>query len=458
MCGESEQTSMAVFGLIVGSVFVLAFYVGCIYAACHMPSWSVQDMTAALSSFRFLSSNFRLNCWWFGLLLLARGFGFSLVIVVATDTASAQTSLATLILVLYGFSQASVWPWKAAIINVFDVVLSALLLLLVNKAQTRPQTESANDDWDFSRIFTLVLLLLIAAALATLILASLCAVLVFYLSNEKQRNRRTMSFTNFSKPAPEGAVIDSLQQVVEEFSRSERHQIEENLAVMNHYDFKAVVDAIHIISSSVLPLGELPAEMKPSLRICKSNISLKSRASITSIGSLLSQDWMNEATQPDLPELEQMEPEEAATTGTATEADVNASAGAVESLAEIDSLPNEAQNGASEAAATSSNLTELEPLPLRSWCRDSHRAWEDCGHRTLNVDLSTEKKCFVPATRCAHPHPCVWCGPAKVLQSKNSYCTSVLPPVLQAILQAMLDRIVVGVFWVLAAIANGEVV
>eukprot|EP00435_Cladocopium_sp_Y103_P004230 s4291_g1.t1 len=58
MCGESEQTSMLVVGLIMGSVFVLAFYVGCIYAACHMPLWSVKEMTAALSSFRFLGRRF----------------------------------------------------------------------------------------------------------------------------------------------------------------------------------------------------------------------------------------------------------------------------------------------------------------------------------------------------------------------------------------------------------------
>eukprot|EP00435_Cladocopium_sp_Y103_P033653 s344_g8.t1 len=147
ICGGSVQPIMLVVGLVVGSIFVLAFYVGCIYAAVHMPSWSAKQTSAALSSFRFLSSNFRLNRWWFGLLLTARGFGFSLVIVVATDTESAQASLTTLILVLYGFSQALAWPWKAPIINIFDVVLSALLLLLGSKAKTRPQTEGENDEF-----------------------------------------------------------------------------------------------------------------------------------------------------------------------------------------------------------------------------------------------------------------------------------------------------------------------
>ncbi|CAL1172651.1 unnamed protein product [Cladocopium goreaui] len=102
-CGGSVQPTMLAVGLVVGSVFVLAFYVGCIYAAFHMPSWSAKKRDATVSSFRFLISNFRLNRWWFGLLLTARGFCFCLVIVVATDNESAQTSLTTLIIVLLGF-------------------------------------------------------------------------------------------------------------------------------------------------------------------------------------------------------------------------------------------------------------------------------------------------------------------------------------------------------------------
>eukprot|EP00435_Cladocopium_sp_Y103_P022072 s839_g5.t1 len=301
---------------------------------------------------RFLSSNFRSNRWWFGLLLLARGFGFSLVIVVATDTASAQTSLATLILVLYGFCQAMVWPWKAPIINVFDVVLSVLLLLLVNKTKARPQIEIANDDWDFSRVFTFVLLLLIAAALATLVLASLGALLVFYLSPQHNRKKRSTAVINLSKPTSAQAVIHALQQVAAEFSRNERYsyEIEENLAGMNHYDFKAVVNAIHIISSTVLPVGDLPAEMKPSLRVLNSNMSLNWKPSTESL-----------CTQAEQPEPEKMEP---ATASTISSNDVNGSdPRPVESL-QIDPRPNEAQNevgnGANEAAAGSSNLTELE--------------------------------------------------------------------------------------------------
>lgn len=130
--------------------------------------------------------------------------------------------------------------------------------------------------------------------------------------------------------------------MAEEFSRSERQEIEENFAAMNHYDFKAVVNAIHIISSSVLPMGELPTEMKPSLRVMH---SLKSKQSME-----LGQD-------PGLqPEPEKMEPEEVASmAATVTESDPP--------QVEIDPQ-NEAGSGAGEAAAGSWNLTGLENVGI----------------------------------------------------------------------------------------------
>lgn len=342
-CGSgSVQPTMLAVGLVVGSVFVLAFYVGCIYAAFHMPSWSAKKMDATVSSFRFLISNFRLNRWWFGLLLTARGFCFCLVIVVATDNESAQTSLTTLIIVLYGFSQALAWPWKAPIINIGDVVLSVLLLLLVNKAKTRPQTESANHDWDFTQVFTLVVLLLIAATVATLVLASSCAILISLLGPEESRKRRSTFLTNLSKATQEGAVALALQQLVEDFARSDRDEIEENLANMNHYDFKAVINAIQIISHTVLPAGQLPAGMrtKASLRITTpSNSSTKPKASAASLLPV------QEVAQAEQPELEKVEPEEVATVAAhPVENDVNGSdqahpAGPVESITEYDPSP-----------------------------------------------------------------------------------------------------------------------
>ncbi|CAL1156011.1 unnamed protein product [Cladocopium goreaui] len=175
MCGESEQGALLAVGMVTGSLFIVAFYSGCVVAALKIPSWSFQRKNDLVMCFRFLTSNFRLNRWWFGLLVMARGFGFGLIIVIATDTPAAQTSLATLILVVYGFLQAVMWPWKAQLINVADVLLSSLMLLLVGRTKMKEVVVASNHNgWNFSRIFTLMLLIAIAITIILMVAASLC--------------------------------------------------------------------------------------------------------------------------------------------------------------------------------------------------------------------------------------------------------------------------------------------
>lgn len=76
-------------------------------------------------------ADFRLDAWWFGLLLLFRNLGFSAAIVMATDLAPAQLTIASVIMLVYCLAQAAVKPWKAPLINVMDACLSAGLLLLI---------------------------------------------------------------------------------------------------------------------------------------------------------------------------------------------------------------------------------------------------------------------------------------------------------------------------------------
>lgn len=71
MCGESEQGALLAVGMVTGSLFIGAFYSGCVVAALKIPSWSLQGKNDLVMCFRFLTSNFRLNRWWFGLLVMA---------------------------------------------------------------------------------------------------------------------------------------------------------------------------------------------------------------------------------------------------------------------------------------------------------------------------------------------------------------------------------------------------
>lgn len=278
ICGESEQRALVAVGMVTGSIVVVAFYAGCVLAAVKIPSWSLQRKTDLVMSFRFLTSNFRLNRWWFGLLLMARGFGFGLIIVVATDTPAAQTSLASVILVIYAFLQAVMWPWKAPLINLADVLLSSLLLLLVGRTKFKQVVvagRNLTDGWNFSRIFTLLLLIVIAVTITLMIAASLCAILVSLLTTTKGENkkRKTGRFLNLNNLPVLDKVAMALHEVAEIMADSDVNELIENLAEINHYDLKAVMQAMQILTTEVVTSS---GDKRPSFHSHGSMLSVMS--------------------------------------------------------------------------------------------------------------------------------------------------------------------------------------
>jgi len=261
MCGESEQGALLAVGMVTGVIFVLAFYAGCVVAALKIPSWSLRRKADLVMSFRFLMSNFRLNRWWFGLLVMARGFCFGLTIVIATDTPAAQTSLASLVLVIYGFLQAVTWPWKASLINVADVLLSSAMLLLVGRTKMKEVVVAGeHDDWNFIRIFTLVILIGIAITITLMLAVSLCAILFYFFSStEGEAKKRKMSrLTNLGKLPLLDTLALALQDTGKTIQDSDVNELIENLAEINHYDLKVILQAIQILTTEVLTSSGTP--------------------------------------------------------------------------------------------------------------------------------------------------------------------------------------------------------
>ena len=116
-CGTWDHFWMQVAGVSFFAIFVVGFFVLCSYAAWNMPQWCAENQKNRVQSFRFFLANFRFDKHWFVLLLLLRGFGFAMSIVVGTNTPPAQTSLASLVLIIYGLLQALTLPWKVPVIN-----------------------------------------------------------------------------------------------------------------------------------------------------------------------------------------------------------------------------------------------------------------------------------------------------------------------------------------------------
>ncbi|CAK9021800.1 Ephrin_rec_like domain-containing protein, partial [Durusdinium trenchii] len=84
ICGSDEHTAMLVIGWILLVVFALGFVALCTFAVIQVPTWSANRRDHLVAAVRFLVFRFRLDSWWFGLPLLARGPLLSLPVVFAT--------------------------------------------------------------------------------------------------------------------------------------------------------------------------------------------------------------------------------------------------------------------------------------------------------------------------------------------------------------------------------------
>ena len=108
---------MAIIGIVL-LLFTAAYLACCLIASLKMPSWSERGATGWVQRFRFLTAKFRLDAWFFGIIIPLRGLCFSLVIAFTTDLPPAQVAFGSMILLIYGALQIRCWPWKAEAINI----------------------------------------------------------------------------------------------------------------------------------------------------------------------------------------------------------------------------------------------------------------------------------------------------------------------------------------------------
>ena len=121
---------MLIFGvfLLLG---VMGFLAVCTYAVIVVPRWSSNGLHANVKAFRFLLFRFRLDSWWFGVLLLLRGPLMSLPIALATDYPPVQVMSVMLVFLVILIIQANSWPWKVPLLNVLDCFIGFCITMLV---------------------------------------------------------------------------------------------------------------------------------------------------------------------------------------------------------------------------------------------------------------------------------------------------------------------------------------
>lgn len=100
LCSSDEHIVMSLSGSVL-ILLVLAFLSACAWALKKLPQWSSQDRTFPIIASQFLTDQFRVDSWWFGLLVLLRGPVLSLLITVFTNEPKSQIMLITMAMITY---------------------------------------------------------------------------------------------------------------------------------------------------------------------------------------------------------------------------------------------------------------------------------------------------------------------------------------------------------------------
>lgn len=212
----------------------------CSYAVWNLPRWSVEGKRGKVQSFRFCTSNFRFDSYGFIIPLLCRGLGFAVSIVVGTNLPPVQTGLVSIVLVAYTVVQASLRPWKAPAINLADTVLSASLLILAS----RSLQEDGDMEAKLGEHFTVIILMLLLACLASL--AVLCIVGVIVQLVGGNWNRFLTLGSGSQDPAK---ISEALKQCAHALLEIENAYLREKIASINSYDVIAILNFINVIGA-----------------------------------------------------------------------------------------------------------------------------------------------------------------------------------------------------------------
>merc|ERR1712178_248952 len=129
LCGTSEHKGMMAFGLILLAIALL-FWSSYCFLALAAPRMSHQYGEAFVKATCFLHLRFRTDRYFFGPLLVPRGFLLSLIPVVASSHPLYQMILAALVFAWYIGLVSALWPFKVPLISLHSIISGGLFMTL----------------------------------------------------------------------------------------------------------------------------------------------------------------------------------------------------------------------------------------------------------------------------------------------------------------------------------------
>lgn len=241
LCWESEHVPFIISGCLL-LLLALSFYAWIVTAAIRSPKKAAEGNMDFIAMHRFLLFRFREDVWWFGVLLLVRGPLLSLSAVVATNYPILQVIFMVTVLLVICAVQLLLWPWKAPILNLIEVVVNILVVILL--VTTMGYAPEATGDLRIGLLtLSWVILMMIFAVLAGMIVIAIVAVVRRGPMGSTQDSRIFM----LCKLPDVKSLADKLQVLSGAATSMSTEELAKDLNQLSVYDLQTTMRAITVL-------------------------------------------------------------------------------------------------------------------------------------------------------------------------------------------------------------------
>lgn len=278
LCSSDEHIVMSLSGSAL-ILLVVAFLSTCAWALKKLPQWSSQDRTFPIIASQFLTDQFRVDSWWFGLLVLLRGPVLSLLITVFTNEPKSQIMLITMAMITYLVVLLLAWPFKIPLLNALEAACSwSVLILVLGGSLYLPASDS--EAMDFSSISTLLSLVTALFFIGASLVVAMAHAVGFCLT----RKERRFYLLDLGRLPVNNELAQLLVQSALGISRLDQELLEERLQTLSPFDSGLLLKCISMLSVEVLPLDTESRWLRSSSRLTsRSASSLRNTTSLSPV-------------------------------------------------------------------------------------------------------------------------------------------------------------------------------
>lgn len=133
LCNDNSTfISLALVGILGVLVYCVGFFALLVYITVQYPAWIASGRGAIIMRrYRFVFQRFSVECYYFAPFYIMRNFLLALLPVVFANHGHRQIFGFSIVLLLFGFPQAMLKPWRGYMANALDGLVTACLLLVL---------------------------------------------------------------------------------------------------------------------------------------------------------------------------------------------------------------------------------------------------------------------------------------------------------------------------------------